>query len=78
MRALLICPARREAVGALLEAGPLVLIPMLGKSLLEYWLEYLVERGAQTVDVLATELGWDERRQQIEKDNTAAFYRLPT
>jgi glycerol-3-phosphate dehydrogenase len=33
---------------------------------------------ARAVDVLATELGWDERRQQIEKDTTAAFYRLPT
>ena len=33
---------------------------------------------ARAVDVLATELGWDERRQQIEKDKTAAFYRLPT
>jgi hypothetical protein len=53
MKALLICPADRPAVAALAEATPLALTPLLGKSLLEYWLEALVARGVRHVLVLA-------------------------
>jgi hypothetical protein len=55
MKALLICPGEREAVAALAEAVPLSNLPILGKSLIEYWLEHLAERGAKQVCVLATD-----------------------
>src|SRR5882672_360768 len=55
MKALLICPGEREPVGALAEMAPLSLIPILGKALIEYWLEHLALRGAKEVCVLATD-----------------------
>lgn len=55
MKALLICPGEREAVAALAEAMPLSNLPLCGKSLLEYWLEDLLARGAKKVLILATD-----------------------
>ena len=55
MKALLICPAEREGVSALMESGPLSNLPILGKSLIEYWLEHLAGLGATDVWVLATD-----------------------
>ena len=55
MNAVLICPARREDVAALSEWAPLSNVPFLGKSVLEYWLDYLVEKGADTVQILAVD-----------------------
>jgi hypothetical protein len=55
MKVVLICPGRREAVAALMEREPLVNVQLLGKSLLEYWLEHLVEKGADTVQILAAD-----------------------
>jgi hypothetical protein len=55
MKALLICPGEREAVAALAEAAPLCNLPILGKRLIEYWLEHLAECGAKQVYVLATD-----------------------
>ena len=55
MSVLLICPERREAVAALMEAEPLVNAPLLGESLIEYWLEYLVEQGTTEVQILASD-----------------------
>jgi hypothetical protein len=55
MKALLICPARRESVAALMETGPLVTLPLLGKCLLEYWMDYLVEHGVDAVDIIAAD-----------------------
>ena len=55
MKVILICPGRREAVAALMEREPLVNVQLLGKSLLEYWLEHLVEKGADTVQILAAD-----------------------
>ena len=55
MNVLLICPARRDPVGVLMASGPFVTLPLLGKSLVEYWLESLVERGVATVQVLAAD-----------------------
>ena len=49
MKALLICPAEREGVSALMESGPLSNLPILGKSLIEYWLEHLAGLGATDV-----------------------------
>jgi hypothetical protein len=55
MKALLICPAERPAVPMLQRALPLVMLPFLGRSLLEYWLEHIATLGASHVNVLATE-----------------------
>lgn len=55
MKALLICPGEREAVAALAESEPLSNLPILGKRLIEYWLEHLAGRGAKHVYVLATD-----------------------
>jgi NDP-sugar pyrophosphorylase family protein len=55
MKALLICPDRRPAVAALAESAPLSNVPMLGQSLLEYWLAHLATLGAKEVLVLAAD-----------------------
>src|SRR5438132_1635125 len=55
MKALLICPADRQGVAALAESAPLCNLPVLGKSLVEYWLEHLVTLGATHVCILASD-----------------------
>jgi hypothetical protein len=55
MKALLICPDERREVAALSETAPLSNVPILGKTLLEYWIEQLVSRGAREILVLATD-----------------------
>jgi hypothetical protein len=55
MKALLICPADRPGVAHLAESGPLAIAPLLGKSLIEYWLEALIARGAKHVVVLVSD-----------------------
>lgn len=51
----LICPGERPAVGFLAQAVPLVAIPILGESLLAYWIEHLARNGTRHVRVLATD-----------------------
>ncbi len=53
MKTLLLCPAHRPAVSRLAETDPLALTPILGKCLVEYWLEYLVARGERDVRIIA-------------------------
>ncbi len=53
MKTLLICPTHRPSVTRLAEAGPLVLVPILGKCLVEYWLDYLVTRGDRDVRIIS-------------------------
>ena len=55
MKAVLICPDERSGVAALAESVPLSNVPILGKSLLEYWLEHLAALGAKEVCVLAVD-----------------------
>jgi hypothetical protein len=55
MKTVLICPADRPTVSALAETVPLVLLPVMGKPLLAYWLEYLADIGIREVRVLATD-----------------------
>jgi hypothetical protein len=55
MNALLICPADRPAVGELAARCPLATTPLLGRSLLEYWIEALAARGVKHVTVLASD-----------------------
>src|SRR5713101_6441064 len=55
MKVVLICPAERPNVAALAERSPLVLAPILGKCLVEYWLEHLVGLGVKRALILATD-----------------------
>jgi len=55
MKAILICPANRENIAALAETAPLALLPVLGRPLIEYWLERLVTLGAREVSIFASD-----------------------
>jgi hypothetical protein len=55
MRAVLICPGTRPGVAALARCAPLASIPMLGKSLVEYWLDHLTALGVKRVEIVASE-----------------------
>lgn len=55
MKALLLCPAERPAVAVLAETTPLVTVPLLGKCLLEYWIEALAARGVKECLILASD-----------------------
>ena len=52
MRRLLICPNERSSVSALSRRTPLANVPVLGQTLLEYWLSALAIRGTCQVSVL--------------------------
>ena len=60
MKRLLICPSDRTGVSALAEALPLANVPLLGQSLLEYWLSYLSCSGVKEVSILA-----DDRPEKV-------------
>jgi len=62
MRALLIAPAERPHVTALWEVSPLANLPILGKCLIEYWLEHLAASGAKKVSILAA-----DRPEQVRR-----------
>jgi NDP-sugar pyrophosphorylase family protein len=53
MKWILICPWERPLVGHLGEADSLVTLPLLGQSLLEYWLGHLALSGAKEVVILS-------------------------
>jgi NDP-sugar pyrophosphorylase family protein len=53
MNALLICPSLRPGVQHLADFAPLAGFPILGQTLLEYWLAHLAEQGAKHVRILA-------------------------
>jgi NDP-sugar pyrophosphorylase family protein len=55
MKALLICPGERAEIAALSESVPLANLNILGKAVIEYWLEHLAVKGAKEVYVLATD-----------------------
>ncbi|MDB6122925.1 MAG: hypothetical protein JWQ71_1918 [Pedosphaera sp.] len=55
MRALLICPAERPEVVNLAQTMPLGLVPLVGKNILEYWLEHLVTKGVGEVTLLVSD-----------------------
>jgi len=61
MKAVLICPGERPTVSALAQTAPLALVPVLGKTLLEYWLDYLVDRGVRHIYLLVS-----DRPQQVQ------------
>ena len=53
MKVLLICPSNRTSVPLLAESTPLAAVPLLGQSLLEYWLAHIACSGAKEAIVLA-------------------------
>jgi NDP-sugar pyrophosphorylase family protein len=61
-KALLICPSERPAVTELSRLSPLAAMPLLGQSLLEYWLTHLALAGFKEVHILA-----DDRPELISK-----------
>ena len=54
-KALLICPSERSAVAELSRLTPLAAVPLLGESLLEYWLAHLALGGFKEVCILASD-----------------------
>ncbi|MDB6065741.1 MAG: Nucleotidyl transferase [Pedosphaera sp.] len=55
MKTCLICPSERSSVFALTDVAPLATLPVLGKSLVEFWLEHLRRKGVTEVRVLAAD-----------------------
>lgn len=55
MKALLICPDPSPAVALLAETCPLAVAPLLGKSLVEFWIEHLVTLGAREIVIAAAD-----------------------
>ena len=55
MKAILICPSDRPGVPELAAQLPLALAPILGRSVLEYWIEALAARGVKQLVVLASD-----------------------
>ncbi len=53
MKAVLVCPGERPGVSALAKPYPLAAVPLLGMSLVEYWLSHLAGSGFKKVTVLA-------------------------
>jgi NDP-sugar pyrophosphorylase family protein len=53
MKAILICPSPRAEVLLLTDSAPLATIPLLGHSLLEYWLSHLAGSGFKDALILA-------------------------
>jgi hypothetical protein len=55
MKALIICPADRQAVAALARQHPLALWPFLGKPILDHAMTFLASKGAKEIRVLAAD-----------------------
>lgn len=55
MNALLICPPEQRVLSCLAGSKPLATVPLLGQSLLEYWLAHLARQGASRVLILTTD-----------------------
>lgn len=62
MKTLLICPSERPGLSALSRSAPLAALPLLGQSLLEYWLSSLSDSPNREVMILA-----HDRPEQIGK-----------
>src|SRR5262245_45159907 len=53
MKRVLICPWERTEVGQLTRLGDLPTLPLLGQTLLEYWLSHLAMAGTKEVYILS-------------------------
>lgn len=61
MKALLICPGFRPGLKHLTELAPLAALPLLGESLVVYWLGHLALQGATEVIICASDRPWAVR-----------------
>lgn len=66
MNALVICPDHREAAGFARRMRPLALLPFLGRTLLDIWMEHLAGKGVKHVTILAADRP-DQIRQSVEQ-----------
>lgn len=66
MNAVIICPDIRESAGFARRIKPLALFPVLGRALIDLWLERLASDGVKFVTVLAADRP-DEIRRAIGK-----------
>jgi hypothetical protein len=55
METILICPGERPAVGFLAQTVPLVVVPILGESLVNWWIQSLAGSDVKEVVILATD-----------------------
>jgi len=55
IKKLLICPGERKGLRSFAESIPLAQLPLLGQSLIEYWLTHLSLDGARKVTLLAND-----------------------
>jgi hypothetical protein len=55
MNVLLLCPDKREGVSLLSSSAPLVNVCILGKSLIQYWVEHAISLGATRLLILAAD-----------------------
>ncbi len=62
MNAVLICPDHRETAGFARRMKPLALLPVMGRSLLDLWLERLAGEGVKLVTLLAA-----DRPEQVRR-----------
>ncbi|MFN0078815.1 MAG: sugar transferase [Prosthecobacter sp.] len=66
MKALIICPDHRHAAAFARRRQPLALLPVLGRTLLDLWLEHLATTGEKHVTILAADRP-EEIRHAIEQ-----------
>lgn len=55
MKTVLVCPAERPALAALAQRRPIVTLPLLGRSLLDYWLQHVASLGATQVTLVVAD-----------------------
>lgn len=58
MKAILVCPGYRPGLKYLTESTPLAAAPLLGESLVVYWLVHLASLGAKDVTICASDRPW--------------------
>ncbi len=58
MKTVLICPGYRPGLKHLTELAPLAALPLLGESLVVYWLVHLASLGAREVVICASDRPW--------------------
>ena len=61
MKSILICPGYRPGLKHLTDSAPLAVAPLLGESLVVYWLGHLAALGAKEVVVCASDRPWAVR-----------------
>ena len=74
MKLVLICPAERPALASLTEVAPLVQVPVLGRTLLEHWLEHAAGQGIK--DVLVSSADRPNQVRQVAGDGARWGLRL--